>query len=226
MDQNINNEKLSDEELYKRLNELKNLLKPEAQNNVSKSNTSSSGSKFANFITFISMIGVFAAAGWLAYENIGLSQRIAVMEQHISNMENNLSQNVDDNRKVYVFNMDEAVQSTGIQEANQKFEDDINALDAQVKDAQEAIKGIKEDELKLKMINLTLKPLQMKRDDLLAEYSKSMQQYLEQINQALAEIATENNVPTIFINKSVAVNTNYVIDVTPQVIEKIKTKQK
>ena len=40
----------------------------------------------------------------------------------------------------------------------------------------------------------------------------------------MAEIATENNVPVIFINKSIAVNTNYVIDVTPQVIEKIRER--
>ena len=75
------------------------------------------------------------------------------------------------------------------------------------------------------MLNLTLKPLQMKRDELLDSYSQSMQKSLGQINEALAELATENNVPTIFINKSVAVNTNYVIDVTPQVVEKIKAKQ-
>jgi len=162
----------------------------------------------------------------LGYSNYKLAKRVSALEHDVTSMENNLSQNVEDSRKVYVFNMEEAVKNTGIQAADQKFEKDINELDARVKEAQEAIKNIKDEAVKAKMLNLTLKPLQMKRDDLLDAYSQAMQQSLGQINEALAELAMENNVPTIFINKSVAVNTNYVIDVTPQVVEKIKSKQK
>lgn len=157
--------------------------------------------------------------------NNNLANRISVLEQHVSKVENTVSQNVDNNRRIYIFNMDEAVQNTGVKDANQKFEEDINELDAQVKDAQATIKSIKDEAVKAKMLNLTLKPLQMKRDDLLEAYSRAMQESLIQINEALAEYATENNIPTIFINKSVAVNTNYVIDVTPGVVEKIKAKQ-
>ena len=156
----------------------------------------------------------------------GLSSRVKTLEQNLATMENNLTQNVDNNRKIYVFNMDETVKGIGLQETNQKFETDINDLDAQVKEAQATIKDLKDEVMKQKILNLTIKPLQMKRDDLLNAYSKSMQETLAQINVALAEIATENNVPTIFMSKSVAVNTNYVVDVTEQVVEKIKAKMK
>ena len=69
---------------------------------------------------------------------------------------------------------------------------------------------------------MSVKPLQMKRDELLEAYSKATQDALNNINNALAQIAAEDNIPTIFINKSVAVNTNYVIDVTDRVVEMIK----
>ncbi|MBQ9271162.1 MAG: hypothetical protein IJ218_02715 [Alphaproteobacteria bacterium] len=154
-----------------------------------------------------------------------LAEKVKALEENLSLVEQNVSQNVDENRKIYVFNMDETVKGIGLQEKNQKFEADINNLDAQVKEAQATITDLKDEVMKAKILNLTIKPLQMKRDDLLEEYSKSMQQSLAQINEALAELATENNVPTIFMNKSVAVNTNYVVDVTPTVIEKIKAKQ-
>ena len=154
-----------------------------------------------------------------------LSTRVKMLETQIVQMEGNLTQNVDNNRKIYVFNMDETVKGIGLQATNQKFEADITDLDEQVKEAQATIKDLKDEVMKAKILNLSIKPLQMKRDDLLEAYSKSMQQSLAQINAALAEIATENNVPAIFMSKSVAVNTNYVVDVTEQVVAKIKAKQ-
>lgn len=157
-------------------------------------------------------------------QNIRLSSRLKSLERHVSEMENSLSQNVDENRKIYVFNMDETVKGVGLQETNQKFEQDINDLDAQVKEAQATIQDLKDEAMKVRILNLSIKPLQIKRDDLLDAYAKSMQSALAQINDALAEISTENNVPTIFMNKAVAVNTNYVVDVTSQVIEKVKAK--
>lgn len=184
------------------------------------------GAEKKNLAWLVATSALIIASVVLYCRNNNLANRISVLEQHVSKVENTVSQNVDNNRRIYIFNMEEAVQNIGVKDANQKFEEDINELDAQVKDAQATIKSIKDEAVKAKMLNLTLKPLQMKRDDLLEAYSRSMQESLQQINEALAEYATENNIPTIFINKSVAVNTNYVIDVTPGVVEKIKAKQK
>lgn len=196
------------------------------QENVAISeNKSHYGEEKKNFVLMVALLALIIVSIVLYCRNNKLAEHVAVLEQQVSKVENTVSQNVDNNRKIYIFNMEEAVNSTGVKDANLKFEEDINELDAQVKDAQATIKSIKDEAVKAKMLNLTLKPLQMKRDDLLEAYSKSMQESLIQINEALAEYATENNVPTIFINKSVAVNTNYVIDVTPEVIAKIKAKQ-
>lgn len=163
-------------------------------------------------------------SGILGIQNMRLSARLKSLEKNIGEVENSLSKNVEDNRKIYVFNMDETVKNVGLQETNQKFEQDINDLDAQVKEAQATITSLKDEAMKVKILNLSIKPLQIKRDDLLDAYAKSMQSALTLINEALAEISTENNVPTIFMNKAVAVNTNYVVDVTSQVVEKVKAK--
>lgn len=189
-------------------------------------------SHLSAFLKALIVTFIICSCGWLMWQNKCLTERLRGLEQDITALEDSLSQNadssrklVDNNRKIYVFNMDETVKNVGLQEANQKFEDDIKNLDTQVKEAQAAIKDIKDEKMKKKMLNLSIKPLEMKREDLLKEYSKSMQDSLAKINNALAEIATENNISVVFMNKAIAVNTNYVVDVTPQVVEKIKAKQ-
>ena len=151
-----------------------------------------------------------------------LYKQVSDLKELIGNLDTNFSTNVDDGRKVYVFNTDKAIEGIGLHEISRKFEEDIYDLDKQVKEAQETIKDIKEEAVKNKVLTMSVKPLQMKRDELLEAYSKATQNALNSINNALAQIASEDNIPTIFMNKSVAVNTNYVIDVTDRVVEMIK----
>lgn len=204
----------------------------EKSNIEEKQQEKKSNKRLSSIGKAVLIVLIVCGGGFLAWQNMILSKRLTSLEQGVSTLENSLSENadnsrkmVDNNRKIYVFNMDEAVKNIGLKEANQKFEEDINNLDAQVKEAQSAIKGIKDEKMKKKMLNLSIKPLEMKRDDLLKSYSQSMQETLGKINAALAELATEQNISVIFMNRAVAVNTNYVVDVTPQVVEKVKGKQ-
>lgn len=163
---------------------------------------------------FIAILGV-VMSGFLY-------KQVSDLKKLIGNLDTNFSTNVNDGRKVYVFNTDKAIEGIGLPEISRKFEEDIYDLDRQVKEAQDTIKDIKEEAVKNKVLTMSVKPLQMKRDELLDAYSKATQDALNNINNALAQIAAEDNIPTIFINKSVAVNTNYVIDVTDRVVEMIK----
>lgn len=151
-----------------------------------------------------------------------LYKQVSDLKNLIGNLNTDFSTNVDDGRKVYVFNTDRAIEGIGLPAISRKFEEDIYELDRQVKEAQETVKDIKEEAVKNKVLTMSVKPLQMKRDELLDAYSKATQDALNNINNALAQIASEDNIPTIFMNKSVAVNTNYVIDVTDRVVEMIK----
>ena len=64
-----------------------------------------------------------------------------------------------------------------------------------------------------------------KRDKVSQDYQDALQQTLANVNQALSEVAKENSVNTIFRSKATSVMTKYTIDVTPQVLEKIKNMQ-
>lgn len=189
--------------------------------NIKNQNNQSEYNRLFYLSLLIAAFGI-ASFGFFYMQNQILKQRIYALEDQISKMDNTFSYNVDDGRKIYVFDIDKAIEGIGLHETSHKFEEDIYSLDQQVKEAQETIKDIKEEKVKNKVLNLSIKPLQMKRDELLEAYSKSTQSALNNINKALAEIAAGDNIPTIFMNKSVAVNTNYVIDVTDRVIEKVK----
>ncbi len=190
--------------------------KPAAENTAQKS-----AQDFLQKYKRLSMILTFTVIfGAIAIGVLGME--VYSLKKAIGNMDNTFSDSVDNDRKIYVFDLDGAIEGIGLHEISHKFEKDIYDLDEQVKEAQETIKDIKEEEVKNKVMNLSVKPLQMKRDELLEAYTKETQGALNNINKALAQIAAEDNIPTIFINKSVAVNTNYVIDVTDRVIAIIR----
>ncbi|MBQ7633350.1 MAG: hypothetical protein IJS88_04475 [Alphaproteobacteria bacterium] len=172
-------------------------------------------------VWIISVVGLVVLI-FLGIQNISMKKQIGMLKEQIGNMNSNFSYNVDDGRKIYVFDIDKAIEGIGLHETSRKFEEDIYELDRQVKEAQETIKDIKDEGMKNKVLTLSVKPLQMRRDELLDTYAKANQDALNKINNALAQIAAEDNIPTIFMNKSVAVNTNYVIDVTNKVVQIVK----
>ncbi|MBR1601732.1 MAG: hypothetical protein IJ677_09195 [Alphaproteobacteria bacterium] len=61
-----------------------------------------------------------------------------------------LEKEIEKNRKIYVYNMDDVLTKIGLVESKKKFEDDVYKLSEEVASAEEKIKNIKM--LKLKMI--------------------------------------------------------------------------
>lgn len=158
----------------------------------------------------------------LAYFTYSLEKRITKVENDTAQMEDNLAKRVDDNRRIYVYSMEETLRAAGIPASSQQFETDIASLEKEVADAQEKIKTLKEAQVQEEFSDMYLRSLKMRRDELINKYSESMQVVLNAINQALEEVARENNVHTIFLSSAIAISTEYVVDVTPQVIEKMK----
>jgi len=158
----------------------------------------------------------------LVFFTYSLERRITRIENNTSQIEDKLAKRVDDNRRIYVYNMEETLLAAGIPASSQQFESDIASLEREVADAQEKIKTLKEAQVKEEFSDMYLRSLKMKRDELINKYSESMQVVLDAINQALEEVARENNVHTIFLSSAIAVSTEYVVDVTPQVIAKMK----
>ncbi len=186
-----------------------------------KSGNSEGNKRDIRILRMITGVSCLALVG-LAFFTCSLERRITGIENNTSQIENKLAKRVDDNRKIYVYNMEETLLAAGIPASSQQFETDIASLEREVADAQEKIKTLKEAQVKEEFSDMYLRSLKMRRDELINKYSESMQVVLNAINQALEEVARENNVHTIFLSSAIAISTEYVVDVTPQVIEKMQ----
>ena len=187
-----------------------------------KNNKESEDNKKDNRMLRITAGGACLALVGLALFTYSLEQRIARVEANTSQIEDKLAKRVDDNRKIYVYNMEETLLAAGIPASSQQFESDIASLEREVADAQEKIKTLKEAQVKEEFSDMYLRSLKMRRDELINKYSESMQATLDKINKALEDVARENSVHTIFMSNSIAVNTEYVVDITAQVVEKMQ----
>lgn len=175
-----------------------------------------------NIAWVAALCGIYVIVALLGGYIVKMGHKFSAYENSIAAMEIKLAQRVDDNRKIYMYNMEETLKLAGIPESNQKFESDIASLEHEVREAQEKIKTLKEAQVKEEFSEMYLRSLQMKRDELISKYSESMQDVLSQINSALEEVARENNVHTIFMSNAIAISTEYVVDVTPQVVKKMQ----
>lgn len=194
------------------------------ENREIKDNMFTKKSKKASKGIVISLLVAYLALGWLAHTAYSLKQRISEVEKGVVQMEDKIAQRVDYNRRIYVYSMEETLLAIGVQASSQKFENDIASLEKEVADAQEKIKTLQEGQVKEDFSEMYLRSLQMRRDELVNKYSESMQKVLDAINSSLEEVAQENNVHTIFLSSAIALNTDYVIDMTPQVVAKVKQK--
>lgn len=176
----------------------------------------------ANIVWVVALCGIYVIVGILGVYIYNFRQNFSAYEDNMAAMEIKLAQRVDDNRKIYMYNMEETLKLAGIPESSQKFESDIASLEREVQEAQEKIKTLKEAQVKEEFSEMYLRSLKMKRDELISKYSESMQDVLSVINSALEEVARENNVHTIFMANAIAISTEYVVDVTPQVVKKMQ----
>lgn len=127
-------------------------------------------------------------------------------------------------RKVYVYDVDKTLNMAGIVDLKRQLEVDVAALNNEVAAAEKKLKTIKDAKLKAEYSDVYVKSLRTKRDMLLENYDKSLHETLTKINDVLAEIAIERNLPTIFYVKSVVVNTADVVDVTDEVVARVTKK--
>ena len=128
------------------------------------------------------------------------------------------------NRKVYFYNLDGVLRSVNAIEMKNKFEAEIIKLNDEVFAAEEKIKSIKDAKVKDDFSDVYLKNLKMKRDDTVAKYEQNIKNMTNKINEALAEVAQEHNVSTIFMQNVLAVRTPETYDLTADIIKKIQGK--
>ena len=129
---------------------------------------------------------------------------------------------IEQSRKVYIYSLDEVLLKTNMVEAKQKLDTEIVALNKELLSGEKKIKSLKDAKVKLDFSEVYLKNLRMKRDELVENYKKSVEEITQKINVAMQEVIKEKKINVVFFKNAVAADTPYVIDITNDIIEKIK----
>ena len=130
--------------------------------------------------------------------------------------------NLEKSRKIYVYSLDEVLLKTQMVETKQKFDTEIVALNKELLNTEKKIKTIKNAKVKADFSEVYLKNLRMKRDELIENYKKSVDEITQKINAALEETIKEKDINAVFFKNSIAAKTPHVIDLTDEIVEKIK----
>ena len=125
-------------------------------------------------------------------------------------------------RMIYVYSLEEAMIGINAAEEKNKFEQEALRLSDEVTAAEEKIMSLKDKEVQEDFSDVYLNSLRLKRDNLVEEYHKMLEDLSNKVNKSLEEIAAEKNAGTIFLKSMIAVNTPYVVDVTPELVAKLK----
>lgn len=124
-------------------------------------------------------------------------------------------------QKVYIYDLEEILKGLRVDDLNREFEAKINILNNEVSSAQEKIASMKDSKVKDDFADVYLKSLKFKRDNMIQEYTKSIQNITESINAGLVKYAKQKGITVVFDKRAVAAQTSSVIDVTPELVEKI-----
>lgn len=135
---------------------------------------------------------------------------------------NQLSEQIQSSKKVYVYDLQEALKGLKIDTLNAEFENRINVLNREVLSAQDKISSLKDYKVKENFSDVYLNSLKMKRDTMINDYNEALQDITMQINDNLVKIAEEKNTPTIFNKQSISAMTKDVEDITQELVDKIK----
>jgi hypothetical protein len=133
---------------------------------------------------------------------------------------------IENNRKIYVYSLEDVLLKVDILDNKKKFEEEVIKLNDELLEGEKKIKSIKNAKVKEDFSDVYLKNLRMKRDELLADYQKIVEELTEKINQALAEIAKEKQVSVVFLKSAIAVQTPDVIDLTDEIAARVKNNSK
>ncbi len=125
-------------------------------------------------------------------------------------------------KKVYVYNLEETLKGVELEKINQEFEKKLKVLNDEVSIAQDKISSLKDSKDKDNFSDIYLQSLKLKRDTMLQEYNRMLEDITAQVNQAVSQVAKEKDAAVILDIRAVAALTENVEDVTSEVIKKVK----
>ena len=185
-------------------------LKEEVKENILTGNSRQSKK---NLVMGVVAFLILCAFGYCGFEIYSLQKQISAQQAEIEN-----------SRKVYVYNLEEVLKGINILETKKKFEDEIIKLNDEVFATEKKIKSIKDEKMKEELSGMYLKNLKMKRDDLMEKYQNDIKELTDKVNAVISELAKEKDVSVIFVQNAIAVNTPYVVDLTAEILTRVKNK--
>ena len=150
-------------------------------------------------------------------------QQYEIMQlwQRQEDLHGELKQTAAQLKKVYVYDLEETLRSVKLDSLNREFEAKINILNDEVSSAQQKIASLKETKEKDNFSDVYLKSLKLKRDTMLQEYNRTLENLTEEINKTITEIAAEKGASIIFDKRIISAQTENVEDVTPELIKRV-----
>ena len=180
--------------------------------------------KFWILTVFVLLVAVLLTVRNMSLEeqNARLQQDVQMLKSQFANIDSQVAQKIDAGRKIYVFSLDETVLSLGMLDKKKLFEQKVNRLNDEVRAAEKKLKGIKDQSVRSEYSEVYMKSLQIKRNNLIADYEKEMADFNNRINKALEDVVVEQKLPAVWSAKNVAVATPDVVDITEAVIAKLQ----
>ena len=176
-------------------------------------NISPANKKYLPHAVALAIIALYAGLGYLFYLYKGLSD---------AQDDTAIQAQIAESKKIYVYNLEEVLRKINAIEAKKQFEDEIIKLNDELLEAEKKIKSLKDAKVKEDFSEVYLNNLRMKRDELVNNYERNIEELTAKINAALSSIAEERNIPTIFVQNAIALNTNFVVDLTDEIVARVQ----
>ncbi len=143
---------------------------------------------------------------------------IGFQQIQISNLQNKLEKL----QHVYVYDLEEILRGVNLDELNREFEAKISILNNEVATAQDKISALKNSKVKDDFSDVYLKSLKLRRDTMVNEYSRTLQNITDEINDKVTELAQEKGASVVLDRRSVAARTPAVVDLTSEIINRVQ----
>ena len=142
---------------------------------------------------------------------VGQEIQILTMQKKINSLEH-----------VYVYDIEEVLRGVKLDDLNREFEAKINILNEEVTSAQDKIETLKDAKVKDNFADVYLKSLKLKRDTMIQEYSRTLQNITDEINITVTELSEEKKANVVFDKRLITTQTPNVVDLTDDIIKRAK----
>ncbi|MBO4294044.1 MAG: hypothetical protein J5896_01200 [Alphaproteobacteria bacterium] len=151
-----------------------------------------------------------------------LGVKLSHTNKKLAEMSKQIQYQFSQNSKIYTYDLQKVATTLNIAEKKQQYEADIIQLNNDLVEAEKKIKTLKDAKVKEDFAEVYLKNLKMKRDEIVKTYENSMQELTMKLNKAMEDVVREKNIPMVYFQSALAVKTPHTVDVTADVLQKLK----